>query len=230
MICALAQACVKQMVVEKRIFSLRGKRLSRAEVAGALDPGRPVANTAEMNNEVAAACPPSVSEYAVQTVRYVENALGVALGYDSDTLPVLDHYLRTVPVNESAALALVVATAGAYFGEVLRRELGGEWDLDDPEAVFWRLVLPSGIAVAPAGMVAAAIVQSDDLEELDPGLDVPPKLRSPVEGIMDRMSPVTEDEYYSLCGRFDTLSHVQSVLAGIEAERRKRRAASPDGN
>ena len=36
--------------------------------------------------------PHEVAEYATRTVDYVQRALGVALEYDSDTLPLLDHY------------------------------------------------------------------------------------------------------------------------------------------
>ena len=54
--------------------------------------------------------PPRVREYADQAVSYVQRALGIKLEYDSDTLPVLDHYLRTVPEDQPAALQLVVAT------------------------------------------------------------------------------------------------------------------------
>ena len=35
--------------------------------------------------------PVRVREYADQAVAYVRRALGVALEYDSDTLPLLDH-------------------------------------------------------------------------------------------------------------------------------------------
>ena len=76
-----------------------------------------------------------VREYAEQAVAYVRRAVGVALEYDSDTLPLLDHYLRTVPelsAGQPATLKLVLATSGAYFGEVVRR-LGGPRvdDVDD---------------------------------------------------------------------------------------------------
>lgn len=164
-----------------------------------------------------------MNDFAAQTVRYVRAALGVELGYDSDTLPVLDHYLRSVPEDESAALHLVVTTAGAYFGEVVRHELGGLWEIDELEPIKWRLRLPSGISVAPAGMVAAVIAHNDGLEDIETGLQVPPRLEHHVESTLERMSQVTEEEYYSLCGRFDTLAHVQGVLAGIAAEERRQK-------
>lgn len=164
--------------------------------------------------------PAAIQEYAAQTVRYVQAALGVELGYDSDTLPVLDHYLRGVPGEKPATLALVVSTAGAYFGEVVRRQLGGDWEVTDLEPIAWRVTLPSGISVVPAGMVAAVIARDDGIDDLDTGLNVPPHLEGFVEATLERMCQVTEDEYYSLCGRFDTLAHLQEVLASILAAER----------
>src|SRR5579871_3014239 len=101
--------------------------------------------------------PSQIREYADQAVAYVRRALGVTLEYDSDTLPVFDHYLRTVrPEEKPATIELVVATGGAYFGEVVRRRLGGRWEPggDDGE---WRVVLPTGLNFSPAGFVASAI-------------------------------------------------------------------------
>src|ERR1041385_2828921 len=109
--------------------------------------------------------PVRVREYAEQAVAYVRTALGVALEYDSDTLPLLDHYLRTVPAEQPATVQLVISTAGAYFGEVVRRRLGGRWELSDKEAE-WRVVLPTGLNFSPVGIVAAAIAQAD-LEDVD---------------------------------------------------------------
>jgi hypothetical protein len=165
-------------------------------------------------------CPAAVQDYAAQTVRYVQVAIGVELGYDSDTLPVLDHYLRGVPGEKPATLALVISTAGAYFGEVVRLQLGGRWEVEDLEPVEWRVILPSGISLVPAGMVAAGIARDDGIDDLDTGLHVPPHLEGFVEATLDRMSQVTEEEYFSLCGRFDTLAHLQAVLAGILAAQR----------
>src|SRR3954462_3761044 len=102
--------------------------------------------------------PPRVREYADQAVSYVRRALGIQLEYDSNTLPVLDHYLRTVPDDQPAALQLGVATSGADFGEVVRQLLGGRWGLGTNSA-DGRVVLPTGIHFSPAGFVAAAIAK-----------------------------------------------------------------------
>jgi hypothetical protein len=160
--------------------------------------------------------PTRVREYAEQAVSYVRNALGVALEYDSDTLPLLDHYLRSVPEGQPETLQLVIATAGAYFGEVVRRRLGGRWELGS-EDVEWRVVLPTGLNFAPAGFVAAAIAQAD-LDDLDSEFDAPPRMRPFVQRALERMGEVSVEDYYSLCGRLDTLEHVHEVLVAVAAQ------------
>lgn len=160
--------------------------------------------------------PPRVREYADQAVSYVRRALGIQLEYDSNTLPVLDHYLRTVPEDQPAALQLVVATSGAYFGEVVRQRLGGRWELADQEAE-WRVVLPTGLNFSPAGFVAAAIARAD-LEDLDSEIAAPPRMLPYVQRALARMGEVTIDDYYSLCGRLDTLEHVHEVLVAVAAQ------------
>lgn len=158
-----------------------------------------------------------VQEYARQVVEYVRRAVGIELAYDSDTLPLLDHYLRSVPADEPATVELIATTSGAYFGEVVRRRLGGRWDTSSEDVTEWRVVLPTGVHFAPAGMVAAAIVR-EELEDLDTSLDAPPRMRPHLEQTLARMGEVSFDDYYSLCGRLDTLEHVHEVLVAVAAQ------------
>lgn len=160
--------------------------------------------------------PAAVREYAAQAVAYVQRALGVPLEYDSNTLPLLDHYLRNVPSEQAATLQLVIATAGAYFGEVVRHHLGGRWELDDRD-LKWRFVLPTGLNFSPAGIVAAAIAQAD-LEDLDSEFDAPPRMQPYVEAALARMGELSTEAYYSLCGRLDTLEHLHEVLVTVASQ------------
>ena len=160
--------------------------------------------------------PSRVREYADQVVAYVQRALGVTLEYDSDTLPLLDHYLRTVPGDQPATMQLVIATSGAYFGEVVRRRLGGRWEASGDEA-DWRVVLPTGLNFSPAGFVASAIALADN-DELDSEIDAPPRMRPYVQQTLARMGEVSVEDYYSLCGRLDTLEHVHEVLVAVAAQ------------
>src|SRR6476660_2397805 len=160
--------------------------------------------------------PARVREYADQAVAYVRSALGVTLEYDSDTLPLLDHYLRTVPEGQTGAVQLVIATSGAYFGEVVRRRLGGRWELGEEEGQ-WRLVLPTGINFSPLGMVATAIAQAD-LDDVDSGIEAPLRLRPHLQQALQRMGDVSVEDYYSLCGRLDTLEHLHEVMVAVAAQ------------
>jgi hypothetical protein len=163
--------------------------------------------------------PARVREYADQAITYVRRSLGLTLEYDSNTLPLLDHYLRSVAElgdEKAATMKLVIATSGAYFGEVVRRQLGGRWEFAD-EDIAWRVVLPTGLNFAPAGFVAAAIAQAD-LEDLDSEIDVPARMKPYVQQALSRMGEVSVDEYYSLCGRLDTLEHLHEVLVAVAAQ------------
>ncbi len=162
------------------------------------------------------AVPSRVQEYAERAVDYVRRAVGLTLEYDSDTLPLLDHYLRTVPGDQPSTIELVALTSGAYFGEVVRRRLGGRWDTTADDATEWRIWLPTGLNFSPAGFVAAAIMQAD-LDDLDSELDAPPRMRPYIAQALARMGEVTLDDYYSLCGRLDTLEHVHEVLVAVAA-------------
>jgi hypothetical protein len=165
---------------------------------------------------VADVTPGKVQEYAEQAVAYVRRSLGMTLEFDSDTLPVLDHYLRSVPKDQSAATELIVVTSGAYFGEVVRRQLGGRWELnEDPK--LWRVVLPAGLSFSPAGLAASAIMQAE-LADLDTAIDAPARMKTYVQQALERMGDVSEDAYYSLSGRLDTIEHLHEVLVTVAAQ------------
>jgi hypothetical protein len=156
-----------------------------------------------------------VEDYAARAVEYVRRAVGLEITFDSDTLPLLDHYLRSVPGDQPATVELVAATSGAYFGEVVRRLIGGRWELDD-DPLQWRMTLPTGLTFSPAGFVAAAIAQAE-LEDIDTEIDAPPRMRPYVAQALERMGEVSVEEYYSLCGRLDTIEHLHEVLVGVAA-------------
>ena len=176
--------------------------------------------------------PAKVAQYAAQVVEYVRRSLAGILEYESDTLPVLDHYLRTVDEGAAttATIELVVATGAAYFGEVVRRQLGGRWEAAEADATRWRFNLSTGISFSPAAFVAAAIHRSNkqSLVDVDTDLDAPPRMRTHLQAALLRMGAVTEDEFYSLCGRLDTLEHVHETLVGVAAQMLGDSAASSE--
>jgi hypothetical protein len=158
--------------------------------------------------------PGSVHELAERTVEYVRRALGLTLDYTPETLPVLDHYLSTVPTDQPETVRLIAATAGAYFGEVVRRTLGGTWEDRDDAASLDRKVRVSGdVSFAPAAMAALAVLHAES-DDIDASTDVPERARELVEQALEARGRVPEDEFYSLSGRLEVLMFVVDLVVG----------------
>lgn len=180
--------------------------------------------------------PRQIIEFAARTVDQVRAVIGVELGYDSETLPVVDHYLSTVPADQAATVRLIAAATGAYFGEVVRRLLGGRWELEESQPLHARMILSWGLSFAPAGIVAAAILENDDIGavgdvmggDIDTGFQVPDVIRSHIQETLARMSPVSDSDYYSLCCRLDTLEHLQEVMLATMAQAQRKRLGKPN--
>src|SRR5687768_14075470 len=101
--------------------------------------------------------PGAVHDLAERAVDYVRRSLGLVLDYSPETLPLLDHYLAAVPDDKIEAVALCAATAGAYFGEVARRTLGGEWADIEGDPTSWELVVAGGLRLMPGAFAREAI-------------------------------------------------------------------------
>jgi hypothetical protein len=164
-----------------------------------------------------------VLELATACVEYVRRAVGIELDFTPDTLPILDHYLGSVlgDDGEKDAIAeLVISSAGAYFGEVLRRSLGRmRWHVSPEDPTDWRLELEHVfLFFNPLGMVREAIVGADQ-----PGwmahLEVLPRDRGLLEQSLSRMGDVREDDYYRLAIRFEVVELVLSALEGASISR-----------
>lgn len=154
--------------------------------------------------------PGEVHDLAERTVDFVRRAIGIALDYTPETLPVLDHYLAGVPDDNDETVALVAATAGAYFGEVARRILGGEWGDTAGSPTEWELTVAGSLRLTPGAFAREAILTVDTGEAV---YDVPDADRAAVEDALEAKGEVAEDEYYSLCGRLETMQLIADVLA-----------------
>lgn len=163
-------------------------------------------------------CPERILEFVTRAVDAVRNAVGISLEFDSDTLPLLDHYIREVPDASPDAAALIAAMTGAYFGETVRQCLGGSWKSETEDPAQWRIVLPGGLSFSPVRLALAATLR-DETGEGNADFQAPPQLMVELEGALERMGSVTATEYYSLSCRFDTLEHLQEILLAVAAER-----------
>ncbi|MBI5515889.1 MAG: hypothetical protein HY909_19060 [Deltaproteobacteria bacterium] len=151
-------------------------------------------------------------ERAKRCVEEVHRALGLTLDYEPETLPVLDHHLRQAREEPDPVLTLLAATAGAYFGELLRRRYDGRWvGHQDPEG--WTLTFDlAGLSVRPVAMARSAI-QCTESALTGPDLVLPPSRRALVQGVLTGLGCVDREDYYRLSTRYEVLSAVFERLA-----------------
>jgi hypothetical protein len=167
-----------------------------------------------------AEAPLSIIDLAVSCVRFVERAIGLPLDFTPETLPVLDHYLRTArsaPHEEVAGL--IVPAAGAYFGEVVRRQLGParwHWDADDTSAC--RLEFERGfLTFNPLGSALEAI-RGVAVEGSGAHFGLLREEEPLVHAALERMGEVREDDYYRLAVRYETVEQIVMVLLEYGAQ------------
>lgn len=167
-------------------------------------------------------CPPRTAEFVRRALDAVRASVGVGLEFDSDTLPLLDHYIKQVPRTEIDAAALISAMTGSYFGEAVRQSLGGQWKVEDEDPANWRVVLPGGLSFSPVRLALAAILLDED-GDANGDFQAPPKLMSVLTEAMSRLGSVGRNEYFTLSCRFDTLEHLQEVMLAYADKVRQER-------
>lgn len=171
--------------------------------------------------------PATIADLARACVEYVKRNVGVELDGTPDTLPILDHYLNTLTEEageegvKEEVIDLVVRSAGAYFGEVVRSALGhGRWHLDpDGDPTGYRIELEHVfLFFNPLGMVREAIASAEQVGWMA-HLEVLPRDRPLLDQSLDRMGDVREDDYYRLAVRFEVIEQVVSGLEGASISR-----------
>jgi len=169
-----------------------------------------------MANEAAddTEAPSVVLDLADSCVRFVQRTLGIELDYTPDTLPILDHYLRGAHgVSQEEILGLVAPAAGAYFGEVVRRQLGPSrwhWESDDFSECrleFERCFL----SFNPIGIALEAVVQSET-EGYGSNLALLKEEEPLVREALERTGDVSPDDYFRLAVRFEVIEQVVVLL------------------
>lgn len=119
--------------------------------------------------------PPAVADLADGCVRFVEKALGFQLDYTPETLPVLDHYLEqagAAAAGRTEALLLLVHAAGAYFGEVIRRQHASWWRAEGDDPLAWRIELEAVyLAFSPMLFVREALLRPRSAVPLEEAAD-----------------------------------------------------------
>jgi hypothetical protein len=151
------------------------------------------------------------------------------------SLAFVDHYLGLVRgESREPIVELVAASAGAYFGELVRREYGAIWAgrADDPRGLRL-LMTPHFLHFSPVSLAWAAILgrdpDDDDLDtafHLDTRRGDDPAAPSDADFILEHLqsvAPIPEDQFYTLTARFETLG----LILGLLSERRAMAGSDP---
>ncbi len=163
----------------------------------------------------------------------VRRSLQAELDGSVTSLAFVDHYLTMArDEDREPIVSLVAAGAGAYFGELVCREIGGTWVGDGHDPRRLRLLLePQFIHFSPVDQAYEAIAGTS-LNVDDPRVAAGPAFDSmfglqppgPDDGpeqddaqwLSERLAelpPMPEDQFHSLTCRFETLQLMLEMLA-----------------
>lgn len=177
--------------------------------------------TAVLNSLADSPPPEAIQELLGAAADYVERAVGVALDFTPDTLPLVDHYLQLARAGTDERpelIPLVVRPVGAYFGEVIRRCVPAFWQVESGDIADWWLCAERiFLAINPMGVAYDALAQGGRHDGPPSTLHVAPEDRAAVEERLKLLPEVPEDEYYLLSTRLEVIQTVADAL-GARAE------------
>ena len=155
-----------------------------------------------------------VEELAGACVASVQNAIGVELDLTQDTLPVLDHYASLVESPTEEIMSLLAPMCGAYFGEVVRRQLGeGVWVCPEGDYRQWRLRFENcDLAFNPIG-VALEVIANEEAPDWGGHLQTSPAHQKGMERAIEVLGEVRQNDYYRFAVRYEGVEQVYLALA-----------------
>ncbi len=157
--------------------------------------------------------PNEVADGAQTCIRYVQKNLGIALDYQPETLPVLDHYLREARASSGPETTeLIASVAGCYLGEVLRSRHPLTWDTQHDDPLQWSLTAPS-ITVFPLAIARVAL-EGPDAERQFETFRLAPKLQKALARRLQALPPVPDEEYIAPSTRVEVVDIAFDLLTG----------------
>jgi hypothetical protein len=171
-----------------------------------------------------------VAQYADGCVRAVHRSLGMALEYDPETIPLLDHYLTLLPDRPRLATrdpvrGLVATMAGVYFGEVVRRLFPSRWvAAEDVDPLEWRLEFEYCFLTFFPVAIAWEVILRRDSPTCTAAYLLEECTREPIAERLDRLPGATIDDYYTFAQRLETLVLTAGWLAELVRQSAKKPA------
>lgn len=162
--------------------------------------------------------PEHLRELVYGCVQFVYGATGIALDLTPETLPLLDHYLAGARDDRGAIADLVAQSAGAYFGELVRRMYPARWSAPPGEPERWRVELarcfvwfnPVDLALEAMGL------------EADGAFHVDANERDALARALSILGDVTEEDYRRLSVRLEVLTALHDQVVARQEARGER--------
>jgi hypothetical protein len=148
----------------------------------------------------------AVMDLTVACVTSVRNATGMELDLTQETLPILDHYATLVDSPRDEVASLLAPMSGAYFGELLRRQLeDGQWLTDPEDYAEWRLRFERcSLTFNPIGVALEALL-GEDVPDWGAQLRTAAEDQLRVEHALQVFGDVRDRDYYTFSVRFEAI-------------------------
>lgn len=158
-------------------------------------------------------------DLTVACVTSVRNATGLELDLTQDTLPVLDHYAKLADCPRDEVVSLLAPMCGAYFGELIRRELGdGTWKVDADDYAEWQLSFERcSLSFNPIG-VALEVLLGQETPQWGAHLQTAPADRARAKAALEVFGDVRDTDFYTFAVRFEAVEQAYRALLNDPAD------------
>ncbi len=155
----------------------------------------------------------AVIDLSVACVTSVKNASGMVLDLTQDTLPILDHYAGLIDSPRDEITSLVAPMCGAYFGELLVRQLeDGQWATDPEDFTSWRLRFDRcSLTFNPIG-IALEVLLGQEVPDWGANLQTAPQDALRVKQALEVFGDVRDRDYYTFTVRFEAIEQAYLSL------------------
>jgi hypothetical protein len=167
--------------------------------------------------------PQNIIDLSGSLVDFVERAVGIRPDFSMETLSIVDHYAvqaRGEVAGRPEVLDLTAQALGAYFGEVVRRNLGAFWVLPSPNYHDWALCGETAyISINPIGAGYDALLGSTDHKGPSSQLKLAGQDRDLLVSRLENLPALGQDEYFTLCTRLEVLEIAMDCIRGQASAR-----------
>jgi hypothetical protein len=155
----------------------------------------------------------AVMDLTVACVTSVKNATGMELDLTQDTLPILDHYAELIDSPRDELVSLMAPMSGAYFGELLVRQLeDGKWVTDPDDYTGWRLRFERcTLTFNPIG-IALEVLLGQEVPDWGAHLQTAPEDQLRLGKALEVFGDVRDRDYYTFTMRFEAIEQAYLSL------------------